>query len=471
LSIPKIIHQIWIGPLPPPEVWMATWREKHPGFKYILWDNKSLEDYPWDPIVKNFIDSYVSREQYHGAADVMRYQFLRDMGGFYAPGDSRCLKPIDDLLDLEAFACYESEKNKPGLISPIIGAPPQNPFLVYLVEHLKFTKPEDPAVRFVGNYFLTSKHQRAEHKLRILPSETFIPTWKIPPTDAQVEEFVKSGRVYATHEWGTTLGRFASGAKKHECSVVAVTFDFKNDHYSRMFKVFKKSLEHHMPEAEKIYVRTEAPTVISGSTEHKAANTHKLKIWSEKMWESNNTNFIFMDIDTFLRDDISDAFNLDFDIAYTGSSKDLFPFNLGVMFIRKNERTRKFLEKWAEVNNEMYRNRKFHKPYEDKYAGINQAAFGWMLENYEEKIKLRVLPPDIYNCSNNRQWRKHKRAKVIHVKHSLRQELFKLKKGPRLNTRKRRKQRWLEKRGMISYSPTKYFNDLLTEWHRWESAP
>ena len=41
--IPKIIHQIWIGPRPAPEKLMATWKEKNPSFEYIRWSEKEFE--------------------------------------------------------------------------------------------------------------------------------------------------------------------------------------------------------------------------------------------------------------------------------------------------------------------------------------------------------------------------------------------------------------------------------------------
>ncbi len=36
MSVPKIIHQIWIGPKQPPINLMNTWKEKHPDFEYIF---------------------------------------------------------------------------------------------------------------------------------------------------------------------------------------------------------------------------------------------------------------------------------------------------------------------------------------------------------------------------------------------------------------------------------------------------
>ena len=46
LKIPKIIHQIWIGPKKKPDLWMDTWSndyvKKYSDFEYVLWDNKRI---------------------------------------------------------------------------------------------------------------------------------------------------------------------------------------------------------------------------------------------------------------------------------------------------------------------------------------------------------------------------------------------------------------------------------------------
>jgi hypothetical protein len=41
--IPKILHQIWIGPKPAPTNLMKTWKDKHPDFEYILWTEQEIQ--------------------------------------------------------------------------------------------------------------------------------------------------------------------------------------------------------------------------------------------------------------------------------------------------------------------------------------------------------------------------------------------------------------------------------------------
>jgi mannosyltransferase OCH1-like enzyme len=51
--IPKVIHQIWIGPKPAPKQMMQTWKEKHPGFEYILWNEEEIAREALRLVVKN----------------------------------------------------------------------------------------------------------------------------------------------------------------------------------------------------------------------------------------------------------------------------------------------------------------------------------------------------------------------------------------------------------------------------------
>ena len=41
-SIPKIIHQLWIGPKPAPTKLMDTWKDKNPNFTYIRWNEEEI---------------------------------------------------------------------------------------------------------------------------------------------------------------------------------------------------------------------------------------------------------------------------------------------------------------------------------------------------------------------------------------------------------------------------------------------
>lgn len=92
--IPKIIHQIWLGPKSPPWNLMNTWRQNHPDWAYYLWRDSNR------PILTaekqfNRITSYTMK------SDILRYELMFKYGGMYVDCDVLCLKPFDHLLEYQ----------------------------------------------------------------------------------------------------------------------------------------------------------------------------------------------------------------------------------------------------------------------------------------------------------------------------------------------------------------------------------
>lgn len=197
--IPRIIHQIWVGPHPKPLRLMQTWRDFHPGFQFMEWSDHTIP--MLDGGIQRLIAQMRSVERWHGVADIVRYEVLYRHGGFTAPADSECLHPIDDLLWLDCFACYENEDCRQGLVSPHLGVKPGNELMRVILEDLKSRETVLDGEPWVvtGNKLLTDTIERLAYRhITILPAYTFIPEhyagWK----------YGGDGRVYARHYWGTT---------------------------------------------------------------------------------------------------------------------------------------------------------------------------------------------------------------------------------------------------------------------------
>ena len=73
MSIPKIIHQLWIGSKPAPIILMNTWKDKNPDFEYIFWNEEEIKK-------RNFVfklqDKIDDIEEINGKADIMRWEIL-----------------------------------------------------------------------------------------------------------------------------------------------------------------------------------------------------------------------------------------------------------------------------------------------------------------------------------------------------------------------------------------------------------
>lgn len=207
--------------------------------------------------------------------------------------------------------------------------------------------------------------------------------------------------------------------------IVAVQFDYPGtNRYNILSKVFEYSVKVNCPEAELEILKVKAP-IIKGKVRSKsfASNTLKLDLWLDTL---NNTedNVVFMDCDMIVLKDISDAFNSDFDVGYTKRTGSRIPYNGGVVFVKNTQKAREFITLWKNINLKMYDDYVFHKPWRNKYGGMNQAAFGYIMEKENYRAKLKKFGCDIWNaCDDN--WKKlDDKTKVIHIKGTLRRNVL-----------------------------------------------
>lgn len=164
--------------------------------------------------------------------------------------------------------------------------------------------------------------------------------------------------------------------------------------YGLLLKVFQYSALKHMPNLNFEIIKIPPPKKDPPKEYFMTKNTIKLDYWINAIKQSDEDT-ILMDCDMLVLKDMSCAFEDDFDIGYT-IRKSKIPLNGGMVFVRPNERSIKFLERWKQINKEMYEDVNFHTPWRNKYAGMNQASFGYVLETYENELNLQN-----FNC---REW-------------------------------------------------------------------
>jgi len=202
-AIPKIIHQLWIGPKPRPSKFMDTWKEKHPDFEYIWWSEQEIAKRGLVLECQQAIDKI---EEINGKADIIRWEILYQYGGIFLDADSICVEPFDDdVLSKIAFAGYENELNRPGLVATgTMGFPRHHPLCRAAINYI-LSNPTDQATtgqmawQTVGPLLLTRLLDTGRFPLvHIFPSYTFLP---IHYTSHQYEGH---GKVYAYQEWGST---------------------------------------------------------------------------------------------------------------------------------------------------------------------------------------------------------------------------------------------------------------------------
>ena len=201
--IPKIIHQLWIGPKPAPTKFMDTWKDKNPEFTYIRWNEEEIKTRLLELRCINKINEM---EEINGKADIIRWEILYKYGGIFIDADSICIEPIDDILmNTKAFAGYEQEEIRKDLIATgTMGFPPKHPLVKKAIEWIEnndvsVKKTQKRAWLTVGPGLLTRIYNYGKfNDLTIFPSHYFL------PIHCTGLEYKGHSKVYAYQEWGST---------------------------------------------------------------------------------------------------------------------------------------------------------------------------------------------------------------------------------------------------------------------------
>jgi inositol phosphorylceramide mannosyltransferase catalytic subunit len=189
-KIPKIMHQIWIGPKKIPHKWINTFkkdfRKKFPGWKHYLWTDKNVKKLK----LKNQ-KAYDSEKTYNGKSDILRYELLYKFGGIYIDADSSWLGSLDlgnlikeanksgFFIARECGGKYKDFECKDGLASGVVGSSKNNPITKYLVDtmnenYFKCHK-TGKAYQTIGPYFVDQTLRG--FNITIFPHHYFYPIY------------------------------------------------------------------------------------------------------------------------------------------------------------------------------------------------------------------------------------------------------------------------------------------------------
>ena len=203
-KIPKIIHQIWIGPKEKPDKLMKTWEEKNPDFEYKFWNEDNLHE-----IGLECSDRINQIEEINGKCDIIRWEILYKYGGVFVDADSFCLENLNQtIMKREAFFGYENTKHKPGLLSTgTMGFIKNHPMIRNIIDHIKenevsMRSTKKFAWETVGPVLLTKFYNLYHDKqsITLLPSYFFLPIYKLDK-----EYYQGHGKTYAHQEWGSSF--------------------------------------------------------------------------------------------------------------------------------------------------------------------------------------------------------------------------------------------------------------------------
>jgi len=202
IKIPKILHQIWIGPKPAPTNLMQSWKDKHPDFEYIYWNESEFQS---RGMTFECYDQIAAIAEINGKADIIRWEILHRYGGVFVDADSICIEPFDDyFMEKEAFATYENESVRKGLVATgTMGFVPGHPLCCDIIDMLKSGKLDRKIAEYrawysVGPALLTECLDTGKYpNFAVFPSYCFLPIHFTGP------KYEGHRKVYGYQEWGT----------------------------------------------------------------------------------------------------------------------------------------------------------------------------------------------------------------------------------------------------------------------------
>jgi mannosyltransferase OCH1-like enzyme len=169
--IPKIVHQIWIGPNKRPDIWMNSVKDfcSKYEYQYMLWDNEAVQRITLKN--KAIFDKI---DQYCGKADVLRYEILFSYGGIYIDADSVILKgdKLNTIIEkFEGDCGFGYEINDERLCNGVIIANKHSKFLEICIENMKsrnklIDENNHPWIT-IGPLFITEMYDKYKNEVQI----------------------------------------------------------------------------------------------------------------------------------------------------------------------------------------------------------------------------------------------------------------------------------------------------------------
>ena len=140
MTIPKIIHHIWMGKKTIPDVNLYcanSVKETNPDFDYILWKDDDV-----DKVMKNdfpeYYDKFNELPRMIMKIDMFRYFLMYKYGGLYTDMDYLMFKPFDLLNEKVVIPCNrENENGEPICLGNcIFASQPNHPYWKSLMDTL-----------------------------------------------------------------------------------------------------------------------------------------------------------------------------------------------------------------------------------------------------------------------------------------------------------------------------------------------
>lgn len=166
--------------------------------------------------------------------------------------------------------------------------------------------------------------------------------------------------------------------------------------YRRFASVLGKSVRAHTPTARFESLEMRPARALPHIPRHATTNTAKLEVWNEAAQDCDE-HLVLMDADTLCLGDLSEAFEQEFDLAYT-VRPGLRRIQAGVVYMRPTAAAKAFLMEWTILNDTLLDDPERLAQLIAQYGGANQAALSLLVADPTVPVKLATLPCERWNC-------------------------------------------------------------------------
>jgi inositol phosphorylceramide mannosyltransferase catalytic subunit len=190
--IPRIFHQIWVGPDPFPEEFAAyqqTWIDHHPDWELRFWTEENLP--PASELRRPEVAERLRAPWER--ADILRLEVVWRHGGVHVDTDFECLRPIESLIANAEFFIGLAKKGRVN--GAIYGARAGHPILDRALDEIQ------PRTAYGASMGAGGEYDKAEVGPKfldaVLESEEGV-TYIEPPAFFP-RTLEQRGSAYATH--------------------------------------------------------------------------------------------------------------------------------------------------------------------------------------------------------------------------------------------------------------------------------
>ena len=202
-QIPKIIHYCRFGEKPLSTLatdCIRSWKKFCPDYTLVEWNESN---FPLD--FSAYTREAASREKWAFVADVARLYALAERGGIYLDTDVELKKPLEELLQYNAFAGFESSG---GVSTALLAASPKHPLFIealgeYTGAHfIKESGTEDLTTNVVRFSKLCQAHGlRLENRLQTVDGLTVFPLEYFSPKEYATGRLCMTENTFAVHHY------------------------------------------------------------------------------------------------------------------------------------------------------------------------------------------------------------------------------------------------------------------------------